>query len=311
MTQKKIYVTLSQFCDSEDRPRRFLREAGFLVQENKTGRRMKQEELLNVLHDIDAVIAGVEPYNEALLSQLPRLKLISRVGIGTDSIDLDAAKKCNIAIRVTADEVAEPVAQMALAMILALARNFSLHLHDFRNNIWRKHTGFLLSELKIGLIGFGRIARLLEIYLRPFGCHIFVVDPFLKAKDVPQGVELCDLDFLLTQSDLISLHASRNKKEGFLLGHQEFLKMKKGAFLVNTARGYLVDEKALTESLQSGHLAGAALDVFENEPYSGLLTHFPNVLCTSHVGTLTQASRIAMEVKCAQNVVSFFNTISR
>ncbi|OGQ05128.1 MAG: hypothetical protein A2W61_06320 [Deltaproteobacteria bacterium RIFCSPLOWO2_01_44_7] len=309
MKSRKIYVALSQFCENDERPRKVLQEAGFIVEENKTGRRIKREEMLDALKEADAVLAAVEPYDAELLAQLPKLQCISRCGVGTDAIDLEVAKKYEKTVLVTADEIIEPVAQMTLAMILALARNFSLHAHDFKEALWKKHTGWLLSEWTIGLIGFGKIGRKVEEYLRPFGVCVLVCDPYLNKEKIPKGVTLCDLPTLLGKSDLVSLHLARDSKEGYLITAREFAQMKKGSFFVNTARGYMVEEMALQAALKSGHLAGAALDVFEQEPYPGPLTKYSNVILTPHIATLTRASRTAMELGCAQNVVFFFKQI--
>ena len=119
-------------------------------------------------------------------------------------------------------------------------------------------------------------------------------------------VEICSLPSLLSQSDLVSLHAGCHPDEGKLIGPSEIQMMKTGCRLVNTARGYLVDEEALWKALESGHCAAAALDVFQTEPYRGPLATLPNVLCTPHVSTLTKASRAAMELRCAQNIIDFF-----
>lgn len=311
MTVKKnVYIALSQFCETDDQPRRVLQEAGFEVKENKTGRRIKTEEMFDALKDADAVVAGVEPYDALLLARLPKLKLISRCGIGTDALDLNACKERDIKVSVTVDEIVEPVAQMALGMILALARNFPKHGNDFQNNLWKKHTGAQISEWTIGLIGFGRIARKLEEYLRPLAPKILVCDPHVEAHTLTKGVEACSPETLLSRADLVSLHAARASAEGVLLGKNEFAKMKRGSFLVNTARGYLIDEKALELALKENHLAGAALDVFEQEPYQGPLAKLPNVLLTPHVATLTHSSRAAMERRAAQNVVDFFKEVS-
>ncbi|MDZ4224734.1 MAG: NAD(P)-dependent oxidoreductase, partial [bacterium] len=145
----------------------------------------------------------------------------------------------------------------------------------------------------------------------PFGCPVRVFDPFVKADDLPQGVLGCDLESLLALSDIVSLHLNRPAKEGPLLGACEFAKMKRGSFLVNTARGHFLDETALQEVLAGGHLAGAALDVFAEEPCNGPLTRLSNVLSTPHVATLTRGSRIAMEIRCAQNVVDYFSNKHR
>lgn len=307
MNVKTVYVSLSQFCEHDLRPRQVLLDAGYRVIENKTGRRIKEEEMYEALKGVDAVLAAVEPYSAALLSKLGQLKCISRCGAGTDAIDLEAAEKYRIEILATKDEIVEPVAQATVAMILALAKNYPLHFHDFREGLWKKRTSFLLSEWTVGLVGFGKIGRKVAEYLLPFGSKILVFDPLLRQKELAPGVIWCDMDTLLASSDLVSLHAARLQKEGYLFSKREFSIMKKGSFFVNTARGYMVDESALKEALEGKHLAGAALDVFEEEPYRGPLAKCPNVLLTPHVSTLTWASRIAMEIKCAQNVVDYFS----
>src|SRR3989338_6652191 len=157
MNQKTVYVTLSEFCQHDNSPRRVLLNNGFLVEENKTGRRIKKEEMFEALKNVDAVLAAVEPYDAELLSKLPRLKCISRCGTGSDAIDKEAAKKFKKEICVTRDEIVEPVAQMTIGMIFGLARNFAVHHKDFMDGLWKKHTAFLLSEWTIGIIGFGKI----------------------------------------------------------------------------------------------------------------------------------------------------------
>lgn len=304
MSGRAVYVALQQFCEFDTRPRQLLHEAGCEVRQNEFGRRLRREDLLCELKEVDAVIAGVEPYDAELLAVLPRLKCISRCGIGTDAIDLEAAQRCGITVCTTADEVIEPVAQLTVAMTLALARNLPLHVADARAGVWNKRSGVLLSEWTIGLVGFGRIGRAVAEYLRVFQPQqIYITDPAWRAGDMPRGIELRDLPALLAESDVVSIHASRQREEGSLIGRAELARMKRGSFLVNTARGFLVDETALYDALVSGHLAGAALDVFQEEPYRGPLTTLPQVLCTPHIATLTRASRAAMEFRCAQHVV--------
>lgn len=303
MNTPLVYVALQQFCEVDDQPRRALLEAGVEVRENPLGRRLRREEMTTLLQGADAVLAGVEPYDGEILAALPRLRCISRCGAGTDSIDLEAARRYGIAVYTTPEEVVEPVAQLTLAMIFALARHVPAFLHDMREGRWQRRTGRLLSEWTMGVVGFGRIGRRVWHYLRPFGARVLVTDPLLKPGEVPEGVERHDLASLLAQADVVSLHVSRRPEQGPLLGPQEFAQMKPGSFVVNTSRGFLVDEEALYRALLSGHLAGAALDVFEREPYTGPLTRLPQVICTPHIGSLTVASRAAMEWRCAQNVV--------
>lgn len=307
MSQRSVFVALPDFCQNDTRPREILKEAGFEVHENTSGRRIRRDEMFEALRDVDGVLAGLEPYNADLLTALPRLRCISRCGVGTDAIDLEASRRLNIAVVITPAEVIEPVAQMTIAMVLALARNLPLHLNDFRGGLWRKHTGYVISEWTIGLVGFGRIGRAVERYLRAFGPRVIVTDPNVKADQLPDGVSLYELLPLLAEADIVSLHAAMCAGKTPLIGYREIRAMKKGSRLVNTARGCLVDEGALCDAIESGHLAAAALDVFETEPYEGPLVNLPQVLCTPHVASLAKASRIAMEVRCARNVVEFFS----
>jgi D-3-phosphoglycerate dehydrogenase / 2-oxoglutarate reductase len=303
MSAPRVYVALRQFCQTGDAPRQILREAGLDVRENTSGRVLRREEMPAILQETDAVLAGLEPYDGALFASLPRLRCVSRCGVGTDAIDLDAARQRGVTVYTTADEVAGPVAQLTLAMILALARDIPHHLGALRRGVWKRRVGALLSEWTIGLVGFGRIGRAVERYLRPFGARVLVADPHLDPGKLPHGVEHVALDALLEQADLVSLHAGRAKSEGPLIRSRELSRMKVGSRLVNTSRGFLVDERALHEALTSGQLAGAALDVFETEPYTGPLAQLPQVLCTPHVASMTHASRAAMEQRCAQHVV--------
>jgi D-3-phosphoglycerate dehydrogenase len=304
----KAFVALSEFCASDPRPREVLTAAGWDVVENTTGRRLKKEELIAALGDADAVLAGVEPYDLAVLTAAPHLRCISRVGAGTDNVDLAAAAARGVAVMTTPDEVAEPVAQLTVAMLLGLARNVPQHLSDARDGQWKKHTGFLLREWTIGLLGFGRIAQRVEAYLRPFGPKILACDPVVGPSERWPAVTFVDMATLLSESDVVSLHASTSKGAGALIGAAQLAAMKRGSRLVNTGRGHLVDESALVDALTSGQLAGAALDVFGEEPYNGPLFRLPQVLCTPHVATLTRASRVAMELRCAENVLTACRT---
>ena len=306
MARPVVYVTLSQFCEQDDRPRRLLDAAGFEVRLNRLGRRLLRDELPAVLREADAVIAGVEPYDAPVLAALPRLRCLSRCGIGTEAIDVEAAQRQGIRIYTTVDEVVEPVAQLTVAMMLALARNLPWHAAESRAGRWTKATGHLLSEWTIGLVGFGRIGQAVARLLRPFAPRVVVADPGCEPRQLPEGVELRSLPALLAEADCVSLHASRRAEDGPLVGRAEFAQMKPGSVLVNTARGVLVEEAALLDALRAGRVAGAALDVFEREPYTGPLAQWPTVLCTPHVATLTAASRAAMERRSAEHVVEYF-----
>ena len=304
MNSRHVFIALAQFCQDSEAPRQLLRREGFSFDENRSGRRLRSEELISAAQSASAIVAGIEPYDGATLRALPALKCISRCGVGVDSIDNDEARRLGISVRTTPDVVAEPVAQLTVAMILSLARRLPEASAAMREGHWDRNTGFLLSEWTVGIVGFGRIGQAVERCLRPFGPKVCVADPGLR-DPLPSGVTLVDMNSLLAQADVVSIHAARPRVEEPLVGAAEIQKMKRGARLVNTSRGYLVDEAALGEALKAGHLSGAALDVFETEPYSGPLLSFPQVLCTPHLGTLTRASRNAMELKAVENVISF------
>ena len=144
MSPKTVYVALSRFCQFDDRPRRVLVEAGFNLRENTSGRRLRREEMIEAMENAGAVLAGLEPYDAEILAGLPRLRCISRCGVGTDNIDLQVAGQRNVAVLTTDEEVVEPVAQMTAAMILALARNFPLHVAESRLGQWHERAGYLL-----------------------------------------------------------------------------------------------------------------------------------------------------------------------
>jgi len=281
-----------------------LEKAGFDVTLNTLKRRLKKEEMPTLLKDIEGIVAGVEPYTDELFKACPTIRCISRVGIGTDTIDIEAAKKHDIQVVKTTDEVIQPVAENTVAMMLALAKNYSLHINDFQQGLWKKYYGKMIREMTIGLIGFGRIGRKVAELLKPFGANIIVSDPFLKQLDLPSDIKLVSQETLLKISDLVSIHAMLPSDHGPLLGEKELCLMKKDSYLINTARGFMIDHKALEKALTDHHLAGAALDVFEEEPYTGQLTKMPQVLLTPHVSTLTTYSRIAMELKAAENLVA-------
>lgn len=306
MRKPAVYVALQQFCESDHRPLALLQEAGCVVRLNTLGRRLRRDEMASVLQGAEGVLAGIEPYEAEVLARLPHLRCISRCGAGTDSIDLEAARRQGVAVYTTPDEAVEPVAQLTVGMILALARHLLWHNAEMHAGVWNKRTGFLLSEWTIGLVGFGRIGQAVERHLRGFGPRMLIADPCLDAQHLPAGVERRTLQSLLAEADLVSLHAARREQEGPLLGREELDRMKRGSYLVNTARGFLVDEQVLYEKLRSGHLAGAAVDAFQREPYHGPIAHLPNVVCTPHIATLTRASRAAMEWRCAQNLVKHF-----
>ncbi|MFZ9892040.1 MAG: NAD(P)-dependent oxidoreductase, partial [Ilumatobacteraceae bacterium] len=208
------------------------------------------------------LIAGLEPLNEKVLQSATALKVIARVGTGLDNVDLAAAKKLGIKVLNTPDAPTSAVAELTLGHILGLLRNIARTDRQIRDNKWQGQMGSLLETKTVGVIGFGRIGRKVSRLVSAFGAKVIVHDPFIRAEDF----ENCSLKELCTQSDVLTLHVPYSDKTHHIISSELIQAMKPGSFVVNVSRGGLVDEVSLLRALESGHLAGAALDCFEQEP---------------------------------------------
>ena len=300
---------MSTFGEYGEEPLKLLQESGVSYSLNPLKRRPHQKEIIEMAKDCEGIVAGVEPYDANVLDQLPKLQCLSRCGVGIDNIDLEKAKAKKIAILNTPDAVVQPVAELTLAMIFDLLRNLTFQTLKFKEKKWDKQTGSLLSGKKIGILGLGRIGRRVAELLRKLDTQVYGADLYpdsVWAKNT--GVTLVSIEELIRASDILSIHLSVLKENPFQLGEKELLSMKKGAMLVNVCRGSLIDEEALFRALKNRHLAGAALDVFQEEPYSGKLTELDTVILTPHIATLTEQSRLQMEIQSVKNLISYFKT---
>lgn len=308
---EKIFVALSTFAEYGKKPLRLLDQSGIGYSLNGLGRRLVREEIVDLGKGTTGIIAGVEPYDTPVLKKLPELKCISRCGVGVDNIDLDSARKRNIVIRNTPDVVIRPVVELTIAMIFDLMRKLSLHTCRMWKREWKKTAGNLLSGKTVGILGLGRIGRnvaetLLKLDVKVIGTDIHPDSAWAEK----HRVHVVSLNELLVESDILSLHLSVIPQSPFVLGREEIALMKQGAWIVNVSRGNLVDDTALFDSLKSGRLAGAAMDVFPEEPYTGPLCNLDNVIMTPHVATLTKESRVQMETEAVQNLLETLSTHS-
>lgn len=301
-----IYVTLSTFAEYDASPLNRLRASGVPFSLNTTGKRVTPSQLLDEGRQATVLIAGVERYDAGTIARLPALRCISRCGVGVDAIDLPAARARDITVVNTPNVPTQAVAELTLAMMLALLRQLPRQSELVHRREWKRLEAHLLSGRVVGLVGIGRIGRRVAELLKPFRVRLLAADPQADHKWASQeGIELVPLTHLLASADLVSLHASSSAAAMLRLTEAEFTSMKRGALLVNVARGSMVDDEALARALQSGHLAGAALDVYPEEPYTGALCGLPNVILTPHGATLTVETRVAMEMECVDKALRF------
>lgn len=303
--KQKIFVALSTFAEYGNQPLKLLEASGIPFTLNPLGRRLRPADIIELAADATSIVAGVEPYAESVLKMLPFVRCISRCGVGMDAIDHAYAKEHGIVICNTPDVVIQPVAELTLAMMFDLMRHLSYHTSVVRSRQWKKRAGHLLTEQCVGILGLGRIGKRVAEMLCSLGVEVLGSDQCPDLVWAEQaGVKMVGIDELLQGSDIVSLHLSPPLDGRVVLDQAFFESMKNGSVLVNTARGNLVDEAALIKALNSGSLSGAALDVFSQEPYSGPLCGFDNVVMTPHVATLTKESRVKMETEAVENVLA-------
>ena len=295
MNKITILTTTSSFSSPIDSDR-------FEVVHNPLGRRLSEEDVVSLLenHQPAGIIAGIEPLTERALKASKNLKVISRCGIGLDSVDLKAAELLGIEVLNTPDEPTDAVAELTIALSLSVLRKIPELDHGVREGNWKGQKGFLLKGKTVGIIGCGRIGSRVAFLFKAFGCSPVGYDPYVKEHEI---IEMRDLDSIIRDSDILTLHIPLNDNTRNIISRERILEMKSGAVLINTARGGLVDEGALYESLSEGRLAGAGMDCFGVEPYHGKLTELDNVVLTPHMGSSTYETRKKMEEKAVENLI--------
>lgn len=298
----KIVISTTSFAEFDARPLQFLKNAGYEVMLNSYGRTLTGDEVTVLAADAVGLIAGTEPLDRSVLGKLPFLKFICRLGAGMENVDLAAARELKIKVANTPSGPTLAVAELTVGLILDLLRRSTRMDREMRACLWKKRMGNLLSGKKVGIIGFGRIGQKTAELLAAFGCELSYCDTAHVEGCAHLQIKKLDLSELLRTSDIITIHVS-GKYEKPLLGQAEFAMMKEGAWIVNVARGGVVDEEALCDALKEGRVAGAALDVFRKEPYDGSLRELENVILTPHIGSYAREARIEMEMEAAQKLI--------
>lgn len=290
----KVAVGASSFAADSDKAMRLLLERGIEVVKNPYGRKMTEAETIQHLQGADGLLAGLEPLNETVFSQCPQLKVIARIGIGMDNVDLKAAARHGIRVSNTPQGPTDAVAEMTLAALLSIAHQIIPANSDMHQGIWKKRMGFSVAGLKILVIGYGHIGQKTAELFRKMQADVLIYDKYQA------DVSTCTLEEGLRAADVVTLHAS-GKEE--ILTAELLKEVKDGAVLLNSSRGALVQEDALYHALKSGKVSWYWGDVFWQEPYTGKLTECEHAVLTPHISTYTTACRESMEVQAAANLL--------
>src|SRR5712691_5112205 len=267
------------------------------------------ESVMKLAAGADALLVTYATITADMIRQMKKCRIISRFGIGVDNVDLDAATAAGIVVTKVPDYCIDEVSDHAMALLLAAARKIPMATEQVHSGTWKMPNVVPIHRLRgsvLGMVGFGRIPQLVAPKAKSFGLRVVAYDPFIP-KDVfaNAGVEQVDFPQLLKMSDYVSIHSPLTPETKGLFNADAFRQMKKGSYVVNTARGPIVDEAALAAAIDSGHLAGAALDVMTNEPpVNSPLIGKRNVIITPHTSFYSEESLVELQTKAAQEVAS-------
>jgi D-3-phosphoglycerate dehydrogenase len=301
----RILITTSPFGKSGNKPVKLLEETGWEIIHNPYGRRLRANEVLDLIQDVDAVIAGTEHYPvDKLKESNNRLKVISRVGIGLDNVDLKECAQRGIKVTYTPEAPSQAVAELTVANILNLSRFILLSDKSVRAGAWNRYLGKLVREITIGVVGVGRIGKRVIKLLNSFEPNIIATEMKPDHEFSKQyKFTWVSKEELLKKADVVTLHIPNNKRNHHYIDRSALAFMKTGSLLINTSRGGIVDEEALNDALLQHHLGGAALDVFKTEPYEGPLIQHENVVFTAHMGASANESRYFMELGAVEDCI--------
>lgn len=297
-----VLVTARSFANTPGSHHDLLYDAGCAVDLKPPAHPYPAEQLRDLVVGYDGIIAGLDAFDASVIEQADRLKVISRYGVGVDAVDIEAAARKGVAVTNTPGANVLGVAELTLGLLFALARQIPQVAAAAKRSEWQRPAGWELSGKTLGVVGFGAIGRDVGRKAVALGMKVLAYDPFWKGEVA--GVRLTDLDTVLADSDIISLHSALTPDTTNLINGERTARMKDGAYLINTARGELVDEDALYTALQSGKLGGAAIDAFRHEPPIGspLLT-LDNVIAIPHLGATTRESVERMALMASDNLI--------
>lgn len=303
--EPKVLITPRSFARWDDKPLRHLREAGCRLKRNPGQRPYTEAELIETAAEFDAFLVGLDPVTENVLAAAPRLKVISKYGAGLDNIDLEAATRRGVVVAFTPGANSEAVADLTFGLMLATGRRIVQAHESLRSGRWESFLGVDLWGATLGLVGAGRIGRAVACRARGFNMRVLAYDTSPDHNWAESsGVSYVELEELIRQSDFVSVHLPLTDKTRGLIGARLLEMMKPTAVLVNTARGGVVDEKALLEALERERIFGAALDVYSTEPPQNREL-FPRgrLVTTPHISAYSRGALLEMGIQAADNLI--------
>lgn len=306
----KVLIATRSFGSASQKPWHVLAEAGCEIVQADMSQKMTEERLIDLLDGVDGAIVGVVPMTARVLENAPGLKVVSTHGVGVDHIDLETAARVGVIVANCPGANDQAVADLAVGLMVSVARQIPVVDQDVRDGKWGRYHGSELWKKTLGLIGLGRIGRAVVKRALGFDMQVLAYDPYVDDRQAREiGASMTPFDEVIAAADFLSLHAALTEETRNMIGKEELEHMKPSAFLINTARGGLVDEEALYMALVEGKLAGAALDAFAVEPPVGCpLLELKNVVVTPHIGAHTQEAIERVGVLAAQNVVQALQT---
>ena len=306
--KSSIIVTTVPFGEQDAKPLRLLSAAGIECVINPIGRRLQPDEVADVIRGYSVVIAGTETISAETMQSCPDLKAICRVGIGLDSVDLLAARRLGIAVSYTPDGPSPAVAELTVGLIVDLLRGVGRADRSLRSGAWKRFAGKRIARSTIGIIGVGRIgAGVIRHLTGGFpGVKILANDLVPTDEfDAHPAVEWVDKERIYKEADIVSLHVPLSADTLNLISTSALSQMRSDAFVINTARGGIVDEVAFAKAVATEEIAGGAIDAFSKEPYHGPLIELDQVALTCHMGSMTADCRARMELEATEDAIRF------
>lgn len=307
----RVLVSATNYSKYCARGKQYLLENGFQVDETKNDRPYTQQELLDMIADYDAAIVGCDSWGEEVLSKAHKLKAIARFGVGIDNLDLEAAKRHGVHVTYCPGINSNSVSEHAIMLMLAMERYLPRLNETTRQGMWERVMVHEINACTIGLLGFGNIARKVAEKLQPFHpVKILAYDAYPNYEEAERlHVTMCDLETVLSESDIVSIHVPSIPETHHLICDKTLAQMKPGAYLINTARGPIVDEEAAARALASGQLGAMASDVFESDPVrmDNPLLAQKNFICTPHTAAESYEVYDKVGYMTAEAVVDILN----